>query len=378
MQRFGNDDNDTWPLELMRRLTIAIECYANKGDTEMVRANGSFASLGIESNDFTSRNVPSDLLLGSPDSANPVTSGIRRIVVPLDGSRHAEHALPHAIAIARRSGASINLANVFALSEWFDSGEMLYHRAVVHHNHGKSSRYVSSVADRVGAVLNRYVKSTVIDDNDVAGAIGRLSDAETLVVMSTGSRAYLKSLLIGSVAERLIHKLEGPLLLIRGSKSPIDLSSEPLPRHILLPLDGTECAERAIALAMRLGALAGARYSLVHLRDAGRMVNRTEIEAANAYLKDLARRSMTGGRSLETKVLVSERAIASDLLEFATKENADWIAVTAHTRPLWIRLLHRSVAKSVIRRAQMPLLIVRHALEPEEECEQVLMETLWS
>lgn len=344
----------------------------------MVRANGSFASLKTESSDLSSRNAASSLQLGSVDSANPVTADIRRVVVPLDGSRHAEHALPHAISIARRSGASITLVNVFSLFEWFDSGEMSYHRAVVRHNRERSSRYVGSVAHRVSAVLNRHVGSTVIDDNDVADAIGRLSDAETLMIMSTRGRAYLKALLVGSVADRFMQRMEGPLLLIRGSRSQVDLTVDPLPRHILVPLDGTECAERVIPPAMRLGALGGARYSLVHLRDAGRMVSQTEVEAANAYLKDLARRSMPGNVSLETKVLVSERGIASDLLDFATKKNADWIAVTAHTRPLWLRLLHRSVAKSVIRRARMPLLIVRHDLAPDEECEQVLVEALWS
>jgi nucleotide-binding universal stress UspA family protein len=36
----------------------------------------------------------------------------RSIMVPLDGSRAAEHALPLAISIARRAGATLQLAHI--------------------------------------------------------------------------------------------------------------------------------------------------------------------------------------------------------------------------------------------------------------------------
>lgn len=39
-------------------------------------------------------------------------AAVRSIVVPLDGSQYAEHALPYALAIARRSGAVLRVVHV--------------------------------------------------------------------------------------------------------------------------------------------------------------------------------------------------------------------------------------------------------------------------
>lgn len=315
----------------------------------------------------------------NPSAATDTVAGdIRRIVVPLDGSRSAEHALPYAIAIARRSGASIRLVHVFSLLESFGPWEQTYHHDVIDRYRRQKYGYMNSIVARVNAHLDSYATSFVIDDVDVAGALGKMTDANTLVVMATRSRNFVKKLFHGSVADALIRKLAGPLLLVRGSSSLPDLASDPLPRHILIPLDGTACAEGAIAPAVALGAISGAQLSLVHLRDAGRMVSQREITAANNYLKDVAHRTHVESPRIDAEAVISERDIATDLMRLAEKERADWIALTAHTRPVWMRLFHRSVAKSIVRRAKMPLLIVRHALERDEQCEQVLVEAIWS
>ena len=48
---------------------------------------------------------------------------IQTIFVPLDGSQTAEHALPWARSLARRSGAAIKLARVRAIPSVTPTGE---------------------------------------------------------------------------------------------------------------------------------------------------------------------------------------------------------------------------------------------------------------
>jgi nucleotide-binding universal stress UspA family protein len=204
-----------------------------------------------------------------------------------------------------------------------------------------------------------------------------MSDPKSLMIMATRGRGLASRLLNGSVTHGLIPSLRGPLLLVRGSSTKVDLKHDPAPRQIVVPLDGTLCAEQVIAPAMQLGDLTGAHYTLLHLRDAGRMKNRSEISAAREYLNDVARRARRGRRHIDTEVLVSESDFATDLMLFAEKVSADWIAVTTHTRPMLDRLLHRSVAKRLMRRSTTPLLMMHHAPESGEGCEQVLVESLW-
>lgn len=341
----------------------------------MVRATGRFQEIETlreslrGSSDLVSSRVAAPAI--------PATTGFRRIVVALDGSRTAEHALPHALAIARRSDAMIHLVHVFSMLDALGAWEQLYHHKVIGRLRDEKFRYMDSVVARLSVHFDSPLRSAVINDIDISRGLASLSDPKSLMIMATRGRGLASRLLNGSVTRGLIPSLRGPLLQVRGSSTKVDLRHDPAPRQIVIPLDGTLCSEQAIAPAMLLGDLTGAHYRLLHLRDAGRMKNRSEISAARAYLNDVARRARRGRRHIDTEVLVSERDFATDLLAFTEKIGADGIAVTTHTRPMLDRLFHRSVAKRLMRRSSTPLLVMHHAPDQDEVCEQVLVESLW-
>jgi hypothetical protein len=52
-----------------------------------------------------------------------------------------------------------------------------------------------------------------------------------------------------------MRRLTAPLLLVRGYDAPVDLTGDPAPRHVLIPLDGSEAAEQVLGPALDLGAL---------------------------------------------------------------------------------------------------------------------------
>jgi nucleotide-binding universal stress UspA family protein len=341
----------------------------------VVRATGMF--LDTETFRASMRGGSDLSSTGVAAPAIPDLSTIRRVVVALDGSRTAEHALPHALAIARRSDATIQLVHVFSMLDALGGWEQWYHHKVINRYRDEKHRYMDSVVARLSVHFDRPMRSAVINDIDIARGLTSLSDPASLMIMATAGRGFASRLLNGSVVDAVIPNLRGPLLLVRGATTNVDLKHDPAPRQILIPLDGTLCAEQVVAPAMQLGELIDAQYTLVHLRDAGRMKSQSEVAAAREYLNDVARRARCGRRHVDAEVLVSERDFATDLLRFAEKIEADCIALTTHTRPLWDRLLHRSVAKRVMRRSTMPLLMTHHAPDAGEECEQVLVESLW-
>jgi nucleotide-binding universal stress UspA family protein len=303
----------------------------------------------------------------------PLTGDIRRILVPVDGSSVAEHALPHAISIARRCGASIRLVHVMSLLEPIDPWLRSHGPNSTDHYKREKHRYLNSLVGRVRSVVDGDIEDILIDNPDVVGAISLLTEPSTLVVMATGRRGFVKELIGGSTADELMNKMHGPMLLVRGSSAPTNLSSNPIPRHIVVPLDGAKCSEHVITPAALLGSLGGARFSLVHMGHP--LTHRREISTAHEYLKAVALRSMKHAPTWDVEVMVSERNIASDLLEFAESNGADWIALTTHTRSHWDRLFGLSVAKSIVRNANIPILIVRHAKKRNEKCDNIL--TAW-
>src|SRR5262249_35227309 len=107
------------------------------------------------------------------------------------------------------------------------------------------------------ALLEGAVAPTLADHAAGVGA--------DLVVMTTHGRGALGRFWLGSVADALVRQLPMPLLLARPHGGEPDLAAAPLPRHLLLPLDGSALAEEMAGAARDLAALAGARVTLLRV-----------------------------------------------------------------------------------------------------------------
>ena len=60
-----------------------------------------------------------------------------------------------------------------------------------------------------------------------------------------------------------------PVLLVHPGETPDGQGPRPALKRILIPLDGSELAERVLEPAIDIGTLAGAVYTLIHIADPG-------------------------------------------------------------------------------------------------------------
>src|SRR5262245_22662378 len=86
----------------------------------------------------------------------------RSILVPLDGSPFAEHALPLALAIARRSGAAVELVHAHTAFAFADSG-LAYDASLDMHLREQEKGYMDGVARRVKAAAAAAVGAAMLD-----------------------------------------------------------------------------------------------------------------------------------------------------------------------------------------------------------------------
>ena len=144
--------------------------------------------------------------------------GIRRVIVPLDGSELAEAALPYAAVIAQRMNMGITLARVLyldnvAYSEGYNLGDMLGEAEV--QMEAEARRYLVDVARRlreegleVETEILRGSASTEIAD------LARRTD-HNMIALATHGRSGVSRLLMGSVAEAVVRTSGDPVLVIR-------------------------------------------------------------------------------------------------------------------------------------------------------------------
>lgn len=306
-----------------------------------------------------------------------------RILVPLDGSDFAEAALPIALALATRWGATLDLVTVGSAGADGDVDEP--QRAPEATQPGGS--YLADLLGRIRtAGYQGEVDITLLPTGGVASRlVERLAESKAdFVVMTTHGRGAVHRAWLGSGADEFLRRTPVPVLLLRpaadqerfgtGRSSP-DLSQLPHPfQRIVLPLDGSPEAERLLEIAAPLAAGRDAEILLLrtvppfipggspYLPHVVRGMEEQTLatEAAQDYLDALAAKVPIG------KVTTSVTAIgqpALAILRFADDEGADLIALSTAGRGGVVRLLLGSVADKVIRGARVPVLVYRHATE---------------
>lgn len=156
--------------------------------------------------------------------------------------------------------------------------------------------------------------------------------------------------------------------------------------HILVPLDGSERAERALPFAERIARATGSRITLLQainatvplggFNDAGALsAHSMEADEAEttAYLCRVAGWPMFSGLHVETTVVTS-RAAAAAILDFAQEQRADLIVMCSHGRTGAARWMLGSVADHVTRQSPVPVLVLREQgpspLEAQKDVKQ--------
>ncbi len=144
-----------------------------------------------------------------------------------------------------------------------------------------------------------------------------------------------------------------------------------MPRVILVPLDGSPAAERAIGLAARIARASEATLNLVHVHTpatldpisiAGMPVIDAEMRSLaadheRAYLSLVA--AQVAGPDLAPVIARLEGPVIPTLVAHARAIHADLIILTTHGRGGFAQFWLGSVADALVRNAVAPLLLLR-------------------
>lgn len=293
---------------------------------------------------------------------------LQSILVPLDGSRFAEAALPLATIIARHSGARLRLVLVHAGAS--GPGTTAAEEAVTVQE--REREYLNVTAGRLDPG-----GSLVTDVHLREGTPGPVLVADVekhkddLVVMATHGRGALSRFWLGSVADYLVRHLHQPALLVRPGADAPTFGSTRL-EEILLPLDPSTTSEQVIDPVLSIVEPA-ARITLVHVVEPVLGISEPALPfpmpmdpklveelrtMAQARLDRVAGHLRERGVTVTSRVLTGMGAAAM-ILEEAARGRYDLIAMTTHGEGGLRRMLLGSVADKVIRGAEIPVLVMR-------------------
>ena len=302
----------------------------------------------------------------------PMTSPLRRVLVPLDGSPLAEQALPVADALANAAGAGLHLATVtppVSAVPGSPAGTTAEHAL-----HEGMRAYLEEQAASLGAPGSPATTCAVLDGPAARSlaAYARAHEVD-LVVMTTHGWGGPKRLWLGSVADELLRRARSPVLLLRP-----DRTRQAAGYHrVLVALDGSPGCEAVLESAMAVATLfPGGHYTLAQVVEPpppamARMVG-TPADASPAWVEhhraEVVDRLERLGRGLRGRGFAADvRALvgpgtAEQLLDLAREGGSDLLVIGTRAPHEVERLVLGSVADKIVRGAAQPVLVV--PLEP--------------
>jgi len=287
---------------------------------------------------------------------------LERILCPVDFSETSEHAIDHALALARWYGAHITALHVYDPTGPDDEVERL--RAAVAAEFRRRGANDGRVDIRVQA------GSPTRPILDCAASL-----PADLIVMGTHGLSGFEHLVLGSVAEKVLRRARCPVFTVPPRVHPTSV----LPfRQLLCAVDFSPSSERALEFAFSVADEARAQLTLLHVLEwpwpeppapafdelphdqAVQLAEFRRAREADA-LKRLG--ALVPGIVRDDRTPISRCAHGKpyvEILRVAGEQRADLIVLGVHggRHPIGLSVLG-STANQVVRRATCPVVTMR-------------------
>lgn len=290
------------------------------------------------------------------------------LLFPVDESDGTTDIFEHVLDIATAHGSTVHILNVADTTR--DSVTQI-RGEVVDTLEREGEQLVRETADRA---KQRGV-STVTDVRQGEPYRIIIDYAEThdidLITMPTHGRQGLERLLLGSTTERVVRRSDTPILTIQPDAA--DELQYPYD-DILVPTDGSDCANQALALGVDV---VNAEEATLHLLSVIALASlgvdvRSDIqqsmleESATELLDEAAEFATNAGVESVSKTIEHAPSISEAIRSYITDHDVDLVVVGTHGRTGFDRYMLGSVTESLVRTSPIPVLTVREPTENGE------------
>lgn len=262
----------------------------------------------------------------------------QHLVVPVDGSQASYQAVSIASRMAAAVGGTVEAVQVLPLGL------------------DPSADYELLVKDmaRMAETLPVAPTAVAISANSVAGALApHVAERPGAVVAMSSRGRGRTSLMLGSIANDILHEIPGPTIVFGPQ---IDPDAGRLDGMYIIPVDGSAVAEQMAPAAVEWAFSYGAVPCLVEVLAPG---STPSDVTESAYLMRMAQGlSESSSKQVQFEALRGSRP-ATAILDHVKTVGASLIFMSTHGRTGLARLRMGSVAADVVRRSPVPVVLQR-------------------
>jgi nucleotide-binding universal stress UspA family protein len=290
----------------------------------------------------------------------------KRILLPLDGSKLAEAAIPVAEFLSKTLSAPVILFHVI---EQGASPEVHRDRHLT--NPSEAENYLLEVESKFNAKVERHVHTAPV--TDVARSINEHANKEfqpNLIILTSHGNSGIRGLFFGNIAQQVAAAGGAPVLLIKPGHmaTPFRLT------HILVPLDNESIHDAVLPTIEVLAKACGSQLDLLcviptRATDSGEHAAAGTLlpTTATEYLdiaEEIASEHFQGHldqfrqADIPATAEIARGDPAPVIVKTAKRHNSNLIVFGTHGKSGLDAFWNRSVTAAVARRTHIPLLLI--------------------
>ncbi|OGO19286.1 MAG: hypothetical protein A2144_08325 [Chloroflexi bacterium RBG_16_50_9] len=306
----------------------------------------------------------------------------KKIIVPLDGSEAAETVLNLAKNFAVRSGTALTLLHVCTpeQAEW----ERL-HQSYIERIADQVQHDISKMCDTVQCRFEHATAtaSPVLVKGEPVREMVRYAEENeaNIILMATHGRSGLTRSAMSDIANRVVRTSTVPVWLIRTLGSDEIVCAEWPPQRVLVPLDGSDKAEKVLPYAVEYARLFDAELMLLRICEEPEISGdypwpdwdkhvehtRSHYQAqCSLYLNEVEQRLKDSGIKVTKESWLGNAA--EEIIGYIKQNRCDLVAMTTYGRsavPRWLADLpvghwvFSNVTEQVLATTSRGILLVR-------------------
>jgi nucleotide-binding universal stress UspA family protein len=283
----------------------------------------------------------------------------KRILVPVDGSHSCLHAKMFASSIAKKFNSKVIVVNVVShdfmhpeLKAQYQLPHSILHK--IDEAYLEAGKKIIRNAEEMFREANIPVDARLVTHEDPAEYLLELVKDEKFDLVVIGNRADTQSerYSLGSVTEKVARHAECSVLIVK---------KKPKVENLLVAVDGSKYADKALEFAAQLAKVYDGKLALVHveedklIRIGGPQVVDCLGTVGECILKDAA----TKVQDVAFDKILEYGSPAEIIIKIAKKANVDIVVVGSRGLSSVRRYLLGSVSDDISMHARSSVLIVR-------------------
>ncbi|QXP79520.1 MULTISPECIES: universal stress protein [Winogradskyella] len=272
---------------------------------------------------------------------------MKKIIVPVDFSKHSEYALETAAEIAKQHNAELIVMHMLELSE------SIFSASITERNDENAFMLLVAKKQFDTFLDQPYLEGLTVTPvikylkvlNEVA-AVATEIDADLIVMGSRGHNDY-DGVFTGSNTEKVVRHSNTPVLIVKSKPKVVNFE------HIVIATDFSEESVPSIKKALELLKILGKKISLLNINTPNLgFLSTDEIDAKIAVFLEKAKLSDDD----ISIARISDHSVEDGISSFIKRAHVDAVSVITHGRKGLNLFFGGSISEDVVNHVKLPVI----------------------